>query len=66
MSTEQEVVNRVRCSATLDVWGEKAREYERLTRVKEVAEIIKAYCPDGGDVSYETLCERYKRLMERK
>lgn len=66
MSTAQELINRVRCSDTLDKWGEKAREYERLTRAKEVAEIIKAYCPNGEDVSYETLLERYRRLMDRR
>ena len=63
MSTTQEAINRARCSEVLDIWGEKAREYERLTRAKEVAEIIRAYCPDGGNVSYDDLCNRYRRLM---
>ena len=66
MSSAQEVINRARCSEVLDIWGEKAREYERLTRAKEVAEIIRAYCPDGGAVSYEDLRNRFRRLMERK
>lgn len=66
MSSTQEVINKVRCSDTFDIWSEKAREYERLTRAKEVADIIRAYCPDGGTVSYDDLCERYRRLMERK
>ena len=65
MSTTQEAINRARCSEVLDIWGEKAREYERLTRAKEVAEIIRAYCPDGGNVSYDDLCNRYRRLMEK-
>ena len=40
MSSTQEAINRARCAEALDIWGEKAREYERLTRAKEVAEII--------------------------
>ena len=66
MSSTQEAINRARCAETLDVWGDKAREYERLTRAKEVAEIIRAYCPDGGTVSYDELCNRYRRLMEKR
>ncbi len=65
MSSTQEAINRARCTEALDIWGEKAREYERLTRAKEVAEIIRAYCPDGGNVSYDELCNRYRRLMEK-
>lgn len=66
MSSAQEVINKVRCSEVFDIWSEKAREYERITRAKEVAHIIRAYCPDGGTVSYDDLCERYRRLIERK
>lgn len=66
MSSTQEVINKVRCSDTFDIWSEKAKEYERLTRAKEVADIIRAYCPDGGTVSYDDLCERYRRLMKQK
>lgn len=65
MSSTQEVINKTRCAEVLDIWGEKAREYERLTRAKEVAEIIRAYCPDGGNVSYDDLYNRYRRLMEK-
>lgn len=65
MSSMQEAINRARCAEALDVWGEKAREYERLTRAKEVADIIRTYCPDGGSVSYDDLCERYRKLMEK-
>ena len=65
MSSTQEVINKARCADTFDIWSEKAREYERLTRAKEVAEIIRAYCPNGGTVSYDDLCERYRRLMEK-
>ena len=63
MSSIQEVVNRVRCSEVFDIWGEKAREYERLTRAKTVADIMKAYCPNGESVSYETLLNLYSKLM---
>lgn len=66
MSSTQEAINRARCSEVLDIWGEKAREYERITRAKEVAEIIRAYCPDGGTVSYDELRNRYRRLMKQK
>ena len=65
MSSTQEVINKARCAEALDIWGDKAREYERLTRAKEIAEIIRAYCPDGGSVSYDELCNRYRRLMEK-
>ena len=65
MSSTQEATNRARCAEALDIWGEKAREYERLTRAKEAAEIIRAYCPDGGNVSYDDLRNRYRRLMEK-
>ena len=65
MSSTQEVINKARCADTFDMGREKAREYERLTRAKEVAEIIRAYCPNGGTVSYDDLCERYRRLMEK-
>lgn len=66
MSSTQEVINRVRCAEALDIWGEKAREYERLTRAKTVADIMKAYCPNGESVSYETLLNLYRKLMEEK
>lgn len=65
MSSMQESINKARCADTFDIWSEKAREYERLTRAKEVADIIRAYCQDGGNVSYDDLCERYRRLMEK-
>lgn len=29
MSSTQEAINRARCAEALDIWGEKAREYER-------------------------------------
>ena len=61
MSSTQEVVNRVRCSEVFDIWSEKAREYERLTRAKEVANIMKDYCPNGESVSYETLLNLYRK-----
>lgn len=63
MSAVQESINRARCAEALDVWGEKAREYERLTRAKTVADIMKAYCPNGESVSYETLLNLYRKLM---
>lgn len=62
MSAVQESINRARCAEALDAWGEKAREYERLTRAKTVADIIKAYCPNGESVSYETLLNLYRKL----
>ena len=63
MSSTQEAINRARCVETLDIWGEKAREYERLTRAKMVADIMKAYCPNGESVSYEDLLNLYRKLM---
>lgn len=66
MSSTQEVINRVRCAETLDIWGEKAREHERLTRAKTVADIMKDYCPNGESVSYETLLNLYRKLMRQK
>jgi hypothetical protein len=65
MSSTQEAINKARCAETFDIWSEKAREYERLTRAKEVADIIRAYCPNGGTVSYDDLCDRYRKLMEK-
>lgn len=65
MSLTQEALNRVRCAEVLDIWGRKAREYERITRAKEVADIIRAYCPDRGTVSYDDLCNRYRKLIEK-
>lgn len=65
MSSIQEVINKSRCADTFDIWSEKAREYERLTRAKEVADIIRKYCPSGGSVSYDDLCDRYRKLMEK-
>lgn len=65
MSSTQEVINKSRCADTFDIWSEKAREYERLTRAKEVADIIRKYCPDGENVSYDDLCDRYRKLMEK-
>ena len=65
MSSIQESINKARCSETFDIWSDKAREYERLTREKEVADIIRTYCPDGGNVSYDDLCNRYIRLIEK-
>ena len=62
MSSTQEAINRARCAETLDAWGEKAREYERLTRAKTVADIMKAYCPNGESVSYGTLLSLYRKL----
>lgn len=66
MSSTNEVINRARCAEVLDVWGEKAREYERLTRAKTVADIMKAYCPNGESVSYEDLTNLYRKLMRQK
>lgn len=66
MSSIQEAVNRARCSETLDVWGDKAREYERLTRAKTVADIMNAYCPNGESVSYKDLESLYSKLMNKK
>lgn len=66
MSSTQEAINRARCSEALDIWGEKAREYERLTRAKMVADIMKAYCPNGESVSYEILLNLYRKLMGQK
>ena len=66
MSSTQEVINRARCSEALDIWGEKAREYERLTRAKTVADIMKAYCSNGESVSYEDLANLYRKLMRQK
>lgn len=66
MSSTQEAINRARCVETLDIWGEKAREYERLTRAKTVADIMKAYCPNGESVSYEDLLNLYRKLMRQK
>lgn len=66
MSSTQRVINRARCAEVLDIWGEKAREYERLTRAKAVADIIKDYCPNGESVSYETLLNLYRKLMGQK
>lgn len=66
MSSTQEAINRARCVETLDIWGEKAREYERLTRAKMVADIMKDYCPNGESVSYEDLLNLYRKLMRQK
>ena len=66
MSSTQEAINRARCAETLDVWGDKAREYERLTRAKTVADIMKAYCPNGESVSYEDLLNLYHKLRGQK
>ena len=66
MSSTQEVINKVRCAETLDIWGEKAREYERLTRAKTVADIMKDYCPNGESVSYEDLTNLYRKFMGQK
>ena len=66
MSSTQKVINRVRCAEVLDIWGEKAREYERLTRAKTVADIMKAYCPNGESVSYEALLNLYRKLMRQE
>lgn len=66
MSAVQESINRARCAEALDIWGEKAREYERLTRAKTVANIMKDYCPNGESVSYETLLNLYRKLMRQK
>ena len=66
MSSMQEAINKARCVETLDIWGEKAREYERLTRAKTVADIMKAYCPNGESVSYEDLLNLYRKLMGQK
>ena len=66
MSSTQEAINRARCADVLDIWGEKAREYERLTRAKTVAHIMKDYCPNGESVSYETLLDLYIKLMRKK
>ena len=65
MSSMQESINKVRCAEAFDIWSEKAREYERVTRAKEVADIIRKYCPDGGTVSYDDLCNRYRKLIEK-
>ena len=65
MSSTQEAINKARCAETFDIWSEKAREYERLTRAKEVADIIRKYCPDGGTASYDELCNRYRKLIEK-
>ena len=61
MSSTQKVINRARCADVLDEWGEKAREYERLTRAKTVANIMNDYCPNGESVSYETLLNLYRK-----
>lgn len=66
MSSIQEAINRARCADVLDVWGDKAREYERLTRAKTVADIMKAYCPNGESVSYEDLENLYLKLRKQK
>ena len=66
MSSTQKVINRVRCAEVLDIWGEKAREYERLTRAKTVADIMKDYCPNGESVSYDDLLNLYRKLMGQK
>ena len=66
MSSTQEAINRARCSEALDIWGEKAREYERLTRAKTVADIMKDYCPNGESVSYNDLTNLYRKLMRQK
>ena len=66
MSSTQEAINRARCAEALDIWGEKAREYERLTRAKTVADILKVYCPNGESVSYDDLANLYRKLMEQK
>ena len=66
MSSTQEVINRVRCAEALDIWGEKAREYERLTRAKTVADIMKDYCPNGESVSYDDLLSLYRKFMGQK
>ena len=66
MSSTQEAINRARCAEALDVWGEKAREYERLTRAKTVADIMRDYCPNGESVSYEALLNLYRKFMEEK
>ena len=66
MSSTQEIINKARCAETLDIWSEKAREYERLTRAKTVADIMKDYCPNGESVSYETLLNLYRKLMGQK
>ena len=66
MSSTQEAINKARCVETLDIWGEKAREYERLTRAKTVADIMKTYCPNGDSVSYEDLLNLYRKLIGQK
>ena len=63
MSLTQEAINRARCAEVLDIWGEKAREYERLTRAQTVADIMKAYRLNGESVSHETLLNLYHNLM---
>ena len=66
MSSTQEVINKARCAEALDIWGEKAREYERLTRAKTVADIMKAYCPNGESVSYDDLATLYRKLRGQR
>ena len=66
MSSTQEAINKARCAETLDIWGEKAREYERITRAKTVADMMKDYCPNGESVSYETLLNLYHKLRKQE
>lgn len=62
--TEQnfEKENRARVHDTIKAKQARQFEYELAVKAEMVAFIMRAYCPEGQDVSYEALKKLYQEL----
>ena len=63
--TEQnfEKENRARVHDAIKAKQARQFEYERAVKAEMVAFIMRAYCPEGQNVSYEDLMKLYKNLL---
>ncbi len=66
MSSVQEAINRARFIEAKEHLKVELAEYEASMKAETVAWIMRCYCPNGEDVSYEDLKELYSRLMRQK
>lgn len=62
MTKNFEIENIDRVHDAIDAMLSRRVEYERAVKAEMVAFIMRAYCPEGQDVSYEALKKLYQEL----
>lgn len=66
MTKSIEIENRARVHDAIMAKKPRRYDYELAVKAQTVAFIMRAYCPEGQDVPYETLRKLYFKLRRTK